>query len=368
MSAQYKSGLEALRDSYLNPKLATGSIELDSLLAGGVEKGLFYLFYGDKESRVDRLIHRILVNSLLPVEKGGWNCKAVYLNCGNYKYERTILDVKLLTEMIRFNRLDVSESLSRIYAIPAYSEEQEEYSAEEIPRLLERDDEVKLVVAHNIAKLFTASTWSHDKDVKGKISRLQGVVGRIKQVCSDNGVSLVASCRPLEANAWRPPQPEGGRYLRHLANIMVYLRRVGGKRPCITAFLLKHPNRPPKRTDITSLMEVSSVGRLTAPFRTMLREDLNDLKRTFREALMDPERREAFDELSRAWTAEQGAMSYAKVPTVLDTLFLTAVVDNRKSVDEVIDQLNILRIEIEELKRSFEEHKASLKAEPLHDK
>jgi RecA/RadA recombinase len=360
--------LDLLKESYNTPKLTTGNIELDSLLAGGVENSAFHLFYGDQESGVDHLIHQILIHSLLPVKKGGWDCAAVYLNCGNYKYERTILNVKLLTKMIRSHRLNVSEALNRIYAIPAYSEEQEEASAAKIPNLLDDDKTIKLVIIHNIAKLFTSSTWSHDKDVKTKISRLQGVVGRVKQVCYDRGVSIVASCRPCETYTWRPPQPEGGRYLRHLANIMVYLRKVGGKSPYITAFLLKHPKKPPKRTDIPSLMEVNDMGRLTIPFRVMLQEELTTLKRTFRDALRDSKRREAFDLLSKAWTAEQGAMSYAQVPTLLDTVFLTAAVDNRKNIDELIGQLNILRSEIEELKHSVEKYKAQVNVASIHEK
>jgi hypothetical protein len=328
-------------------------VDLDALLGGGIEKGLFHLFYGDRESGVDRLIHQIIVNSLLPVEKGGWDCKAVYLNCGNYKYERTVLDIKLLTRIIRFNRLDISEALASVYAIPVYSEEQEECSVTKILELLNRDSEVKLLVAHNIAKLFTSTACPHDRNINGRILRFQGVVGRLYQACCDKGVSLVASCRPIESNRWRAPPPEGGRYLRHLSNVIVYLKRLGVKRPYMTAVLLKHPNRPTKRADLTSLMEVSSLGRLTIPFRTMLQEEIDNLKRTFREALIEPERKDAFNSLSKAWTAEQGAMSYSKVPTVLDTLFLTAAVDNRKVIDELNNKFNILKSEVESLKQSL---------------
>ncbi len=99
------------------------------------------------------------------------------------------------------------------------------------------------------------------------------------------------------------------------------------------------------------------MGRLTIPFRTMFQDELSTLKRTFQKALIDPERRAAFGELSKTWTAEQGAMSYTKVPTVLDILFLTAAVDNRKRIEEVSSQLNILRSEIEALKQSLEMYK-----------
>ena len=54
---------------------------------------------------------------------------------------------------------------------------------------------------------------------------------------------------------------------------------------------------------------------------------------------MDPARRDAFDSITRTWTAEQSAMSYAKVPFVLEIMLLTAAVDNRKTIEDLQDEV-----------------------------
>lgn len=63
------------------------------------------------------------------------------------------------------------------------------------------------------------------------------------------------------------------------------------------------------------------LGRITLPFRTIFREEMKDLK-SFRDALTDPSRRDAFGSLKRAWSGEMGAMSYARVPSVLSLMYL----------------------------------------------
>jgi len=77
---------------------------------------------------------------------------------------------------------------------------------------------------------------------------------------------------------------------------------------------------------------VTDMGRITVPFRAEFNEVLDRLRKTFYEALVDPERREAFDELVKAWSETKGAMSYAELPSVLLSLLFSAVVDNRKEI------------------------------------
>lgn len=74
------------------------------------------------------------------------------------------------------------------------------------------------------------------------------------------------------------------------------------------------------------------MGRITIPFRTEFNEVLERLRKTFFEALVDPGRREAFDELVKAWSETKGAMSYAELPSVLLSLLFSAVIDNRKEI------------------------------------
>ena len=99
------------------------------------------------------------------------------------------------------------------------------------------------------------------------------------------------------------------------------------------------------------------MGRVTFPFRSLLKNEVGRLRRTYRDALLDLKRREAFDSLVRAWSSELGAMSNASVPTVLEVMLLTAVVDNRKNIEELIDKVEEISLKLKEIELKLEEIK-----------
>jgi len=96
------------------------------------------------------------------------------------------------------------------------------------------------------------------------------------------------------------------------------------------------------------------LGRMTLPFRMLLQEEMDNLKRTYREALMDAGRRDAFDSLVRAWSSEQGAMSYARVPTALDVMLLTAAIDNRKLIEENFEKFMAIESKLNRIEARLE--------------
>ena len=89
------------------------------------------------------------------------------------------------------------------------------------------------------------------------------------------------------------------------------------------------------------------MGRITPSFRMIFHTLLKDLKH-YQEALMDVARRDALNSLIKAWSSELGAMGYARIPSALDVMLLTAVVDNRKLVLELFDKVKALELKIKE--------------------
>jgi len=345
MFGDFRTALQVYNEGVNKPRLTTGSGDLDLLIGGGIEPGRLYLFYGDEDSGVDFLIHRILINSLLERGKGGLGGRCLYVNCGNYKYERTILDIELLAGIAKAANLDPLQSMNDIYAVCAFSENQEERIVGEICGLIEGDRDLKLVVVHHIAKLFTNSKL---RTAIPNTARLQKVVGAIFQACAKNGAAFVTSCRPNTAPGGRTPSPEGGKYLRHTASVIVYLKRADN-RPFVHALLLKHYDRPQRRTEF--ILGDESVGRITLPFRTRLQEQLDELKKNLGPVMMDRTRVDAFESLSRAWTSEQGAMSCLNVPTVLDAMVLVGEIDNRKLILELTERLSRIEGKIDRLQK-----------------
>jgi polyhydroxyalkanoate synthesis regulator phasin/RecA/RadA recombinase len=359
MHTEFKNGLEVLREHQATPKLTTGLLDLDSLLAGGVELGSFSLFYGDNESILDSILYRLLCNCQLPKERNGFQGKALLVNCGNYRQEQVLLDLKLTTNLLRASGIDPATGLDRIIAVSAFNADQAAQSVEEVSTILQTDHQVKLVVVRNLPKLFIEAGSRNELALDG-IRQLQHLIARMWQTCAEKNVALVASCRPRRPNSLRLSPPEGGVFLRHLVQVMVGFKKKeeSGR---IVACLLKHPKRQLRTVEFVLNRGDSIMGRLTIPFRSQLQQEIENLSRSFKEALMEPARRDAFDSLARTWTAEQGAMSYAKVPSPLEVMLLTAAVDNRKNIEELEDRISELRSQLDQLRSELDEAKIASK-------
>jgi hypothetical protein len=227
----FETALRLLRRRERSSPLGTGSPELDRLV-GGLEPGLFYLFYGDEDGGLpDSLIHGLLVEAVKEPD-----AKAVYVVCGNYRRSRTVMDNELLLSLIEAAGLDVDDALSRIHVVFAFSERH----LMRVPRLvegvLEGEEGFTLIAVQQLTKLFYGEHAMKHEDP----AELTGVVARLREMCSEGSIVLAASGRLVGRQ--RPiPLPEGGTFLRHAANSIVFLRN--SWRVSTTAYVVKHPDR-----------------------------------------------------------------------------------------------------------------------------
>jgi len=71
--------------------LSTGSKELDAILLGGIETGSITEIYGEFRTGKTQLCHQLCVTCQLPVEQGGGEGKAMYIDTeGTFRPERLI--------------------------------------------------------------------------------------------------------------------------------------------------------------------------------------------------------------------------------------------------------------------------------------
>jgi hypothetical protein len=209
--------------------LGTGSPELD-FLTGNLEPGLFYLFYGDEDDGLpDTVLHWLLVEA---VAQGG---RAIYVVCGNYRRSRTMMDSEFLLNLIDEAGLDIDDSLSRIHIIFAFSEHHLIRMPSLVEKILEKY-ECSLVALQQLPKLFHGEDAIHFKE----LTEFTGIVSRLKESCSESMTTLVATSRPT-GRGRSIPEPEGGSYLKHAANAILFLRESG--RGSVSAYVVKHPDR-----------------------------------------------------------------------------------------------------------------------------
>jgi hypothetical protein len=224
----FESALTVLQRRTGTHRLGAGSPRLDGLI-GGLEPGLFYLFYGFEDDGLpDGLLHRLLVEAVR--EEGA---RAVYLLCGNYRRSRTTMDPELVLSHIEEAGLDAADALSRIHIVCAFSERHLMRAPDLVEEILEGYDGFTLVAAQQIAKIFYGRRAVRFEEP----TEFTGTVSRLKAMCSERGVVLAATTR-TSGRGGPIPAPEGGSYLRHAANAIVYLRT--SRKGAITAYVVEH--------------------------------------------------------------------------------------------------------------------------------
>ncbi|MHA2313734.1 MAG: hypothetical protein ACXACF_00370 [Candidatus Hermodarchaeia archaeon] len=342
-----KTAFEIFQKEFHKPKLTTGNTKLDVLI-GEVKLGQFYLFYSESSAFLDQLVHRVLVNCLLPIETGGFSSKALYFNVCNYHKGKTLLDPSYLAMFSKQVGLDPKFTFKNIYAVSVFNEMQQATATSEIITLLSHDDKVKLIVIHNLTRFIeTSSTALEARQVMKK------TISRIRSVAYEQNIALIASCGAKKSHRYCFPQPTGGRFLYQEANIIVYLTPVNTRRlSSVKVTLTKHPYKETPHSIVlyTPPSDRSLKGLITSSFSSPLQRIIETLgrKTSFQNSLWHLKYQQALDLLLKnAWLAEIVALSKANIPSLLDALNLMASIHNKKC-------LEALSTRILELKKSRE--------------
>ena len=245
LAGNYLSGFDLYCENVKTGKLTTGSVLLDLLIGGGVETSTFTLFYGDRRF-LRILVHRLLVNALLDVNKGGFGSSAAYVCCSNYRRERTVLNPYYLADIALSVGLDPKVVFRKIYVATAFNP-LEEYVISRTTGEVVRNTGSKLVLVDNIALLLCDEKMRKEfPDVT-----LTSVVGGFWEAAFRNGAALVATCRESSSHRRKGrdvPLPEGYSVLMEKAGVAVYFRvgRRQGKH-FVRAYLCKHPFLPSRK-------------------------------------------------------------------------------------------------------------------------
>ncbi len=342
-----KTAAEGLDEERNKIKLTTGSGDLDGLV-GGIEEGLFYLFYGEQEI-LDALIHRLIVNSILSREKGGFEARCIYFNNTNYYTGRTILNPSEIGGLAKRVGIDPEMMFTNVYVVTAYNEQRQLVVSEQVAEQVKKDPDIRLLAIHNITQFL------HDSKKPEETGRiLKQVVGYVWKVASKRGIATVVTSNAAPTGRCFTPRPVGGSFFRHMANVIVHVKTFeDGPTPSIKATLIKHPY---KKTPDSIVLLVSKggmdlMGRITPSFRQLYEKTVNELKTLYQSSLIDLGHKEAFDFLLKeAWNTEQSAMGNSNIPTVLDGLNLSANIHNRKLIELLNRRLKEKDRVIEELK------------------
>ncbi|MCP8319131.1 MAG: hypothetical protein L6N95_04810 [Candidatus Methylarchaceae archaeon HK01B] len=347
-----KTAADGLEEERNKLRLTTGSGDLDGLV-GGIEEGLFYIFYGEQEI-LDILIHKLIVNSILPREKGGFEARCIYFNNTNYYTGKTILNPSELGELAKRVGIEPEIVFTNIYTVAAYNEQRQVIVAKQVAEQIKKDPDIRLLVIHNITQFFSDS-----KKPEETRQILKRVIGYVWKVASKRGIATVVTANTVPSGRGFIPRPVGGSFFRHMANVIVHVKTFeDGPIPSVKATLIKHPY---KKTPDSIVLLVSKggmdlMGRITPSFRQLYEKTISELKTHYQSSLIDLGHKKAFDLLLKeAWNTEQSAMGNSNMPTVLDRLSLSANIHNRKLTEVLNQRLKEKDRAIEGLRERLEE-------------
>ena len=325
-------------------RISTGSPQLDDLI-GGVNSEALYLFYGE-DDLVETLLRHLLANSLKPTIYDS-EPEAVCVICGNYRKERITIDTEPLIRLLEFSGQGLENTLRRVHVLVASSADQQASLAGELERIVSTR-RIRLVLVNGIYKLSRDDARRRNR---GRVAEeVQRSIAAMKRICASAGVLLVASAR--EESERSIPTPETSDYLNHLAGVIVYLRRREGGAKFNRAYVLKSPLTAQRSRDYC--FEDEDMGRTTPPIRMSFEALLSKLRTEYCATLVKQGRREAFDRLVDAWSAELGAISYAESFSLMDLILLTGLVDDRRISEELSSHITDIEIRLSHLEQKRE--------------
>ncbi|MEM2921520.1 MAG: hypothetical protein QXF26_04295, partial [Candidatus Bathyarchaeia archaeon] len=294
----------------------------------------------------------------LPFERGGLDGQALYLNLCNYHQAKTLLNPDILSQLAKGLGIDPAVAFENVQSASIFNEAQQLTVAREISEFLSRNRRIRLVVVHNLTRFVESS-----RRLGNARLALKQAVGLLKQSAAMYGLAFVATCSSLRKSKIRIPKPEGGAFLRHEANIVVYFRRIDVDAvQAVRAILVKHPYKPSPQAATICMRKggVDLMGRITPSFRQLYQRQLEMLRRPggFRDTLLDPEHRRALDQLVKeAWSMENAALSNSGIACLLDILNLMANIHNKKCNNTLMNEIERLKQRLDELSKEI--HKES---------
>ena len=130
-------------------KLTSGSSSLDELLGGGFETQAIVEVFGEFGSGKTQIGHQLAVNSILPLDKGGFDGEIFYIDTEDtFRPER-------IAQMAEAVGIDPQEALDRIHVARAYNSAHQILLVDEIKRMSKNID-VKLIIVDSLTSHFRA--------------------------------------------------------------------------------------------------------------------------------------------------------------------------------------------------------------------
>lgn len=219
--------------------LTTGSRALDTLLGGGVETQAITEFFGEFGSGKSQICHQLAVNVQLPVERGGLNGSALYIDTENtFRIER-------IEQMAKHLGLDFDKVAEKIIYAEAYNSDHQILLLEKADKII-KEQNIKLVIIDSLTAHFRSEYIGREM-LAERQQKLNKHMHRLLRLARAFNLAAVVTnqvmARPDEFFSFNAVSPVGGHIVGHTSHMRIYIRKTAGKNVRIVR-LVSSPHLP----------------------------------------------------------------------------------------------------------------------------
>ncbi len=223
--------------------ITTGSTNLNELLGGkGIESRSITEAFGAYGSGKTQLGLTIAVNAQLPLEKGGVNGKAVFIDTeGTFRPAR----IKQIAQALEANPEKV---LKNILVARAFNSDHQILLLEKIGEMIKKGEPIKLVIIDSLTAHFRAE-FSGRGQLADRQQKLNRYMHDLMKLAETHNLAVYVTNQVMANPAQMfgdPTTAIGGHIVGHASTYRIYLRR--GKQGSRVAKLIDSPNLPDNET------------------------------------------------------------------------------------------------------------------------
>ncbi|UCE95363.1 MAG: DNA repair and recombination protein RadA [Candidatus Bathyarchaeota archaeon] len=229
---------ELLKQRQTISRLTTGSAILDNLLGGGLETQTITEFYGEYGSGKSQLCHQLCVDVQLPVEQGGLNGAALYIDTENtFRTER-------LVSMAEHLNLNPEQVARNVIVADAYTSDHQVFLLENSDKIIKQNN-IRLIVVDSLTSHFRSEYIGRETLAVRQQKLNKHMHKLIRLARAFNAVAVVTNQVMAKPDVFfgDAVHPIGGHVVAHTSHTRVYLRE-SARGPVRIARLVSSPYLP----------------------------------------------------------------------------------------------------------------------------
>ncbi len=235
---EFEDGSEFEKRREVVFKITTSSKNLNGLLGGGVESKAITETFGMFGSGKSQIAHQIAVNVQLPIEQGGANGKAVWIDTeGTFRPDR-------IKQIAKAQGMDPEKTLKNIFVARAFNSDHQILLVDKVTEMIKNGEPIKLLIVDSITAHFRAEFTGRGM-LADRQQRINKHLHNLMRIAEANNIAVYMTNQVMANPAVMfgdPTTAIGGNIIGHASTYRIYLRK--GKKDSRVGRMIDSPNLP----------------------------------------------------------------------------------------------------------------------------